>query len=225
MAVSVRSAGRLFIRRKQSDFSAVRQVWRDEEYKIGNPAIRDRVARRYEAILGEGRTPVIVDAGANIGAASRWFSVLYPQAVVVAVEPDPENLEILRRNADGWRVEVVPSAIGSEAGFVRLIGLDLGWSTQTERADDGLSIVTVAECVASVPKGKLFIAKIDIEGFEEDLFSGNTDWVADAEVVFIEPHDWMLPDRHTSRHFQTVMARHPFQLFLRGENLIYVRAH
>src|SRR5579863_2728165 len=42
------------------------------------------------------RTPrgpsVIVDAGANIGITSIYFSSLYPRARVIAIEPEPSNL-------------------------------------------------------------------------------------------------------------------------------------
>jgi hypothetical protein len=39
----------------------------------------------------------------------------------------------------------------------------------------------------------------------------------------IEPHDWMLPGQMTSRAFQQAMAAHPFEMFIRGENILYVR--
>ena len=36
------------------------------------------------------------------------------------------------------------------------------------------------------------MAKIDIEGFEQDLFSANTEWVAECGAIIVETHDWML---------------------------------
>lgn len=42
-------------------------------------------------------------------------------------------------------------------------------------------------------------------------------------MVIIEPHDWMLPGQLSSRSFQQAMARHLFELFMRGENIFYVR--
>ena len=69
----------------------------------------------------------------------------------------------------------------------------------------------------------LFIVKIDIEGFESDLFASQTEWVDDAHVIVLEPHDWLLPGQATSRNFQIVLARHDFDILISGENLIYVR--
>jgi hypothetical protein len=74
-----------------------------------------------------------------------------------------------------------------------------------------------------VPKGEAFIVKIDIEGFESDLFASNTDWLEHTFAVFIEPHDWLLPYEGTSQSFQKALVRWPFDLFLIGENLLYVR--
>ena len=69
----------------------------------------------------------------------------------------------------------------------------------------------------------LFLVKIDIEGFEEDLFSKNTEWLMDTKAVIIEPHDWMFPGRYSSQSFQAAIAGEQFELLIRGENLIYIR--
>jgi len=71
--------------------------------------------------------------------------------------------------------------------------------------------------------GVPFIAKIDIEGFESDLFSANTQWLADTFVVFIEPHDWLLPGKCTSRSFQAAMGEEDYEIYLSGEILTYIR--
>jgi hypothetical protein len=70
---------------------------------------------------------------------------------------------------------------------------------------------------------RLFIAKIDIEGFEDDLFSDNTRWVDDVEVIIIEPHDWLFPGTGTSRNFQRAISKRPFEVVISGENLVYIR--
>jgi hypothetical protein len=69
----------------------------------------------------------------------------------------------------------------------------------------------------------LFCVKIDIEGFESDVFASNTEWLDDVTVVLVEPHDWMLPGQGSSRTMQVAMAARPFEMLISGENLIYVR--
>jgi hypothetical protein len=70
----------------------------------------------------------------------------------------------------------------------------LGWAAKTERSSAGVQIMTMAEAFEG---GVPFIAKVDIKGFEGDLFSANTEWLKESFVVFIEPHDWLLPDQGT----------------------------
>jgi hypothetical protein len=115
------------------------------------------------------------------------------------------------------------AAIGAERGFAGLSSRGLAWAVQTERAEAGVPIVTVNDAFEASGGDVPFFVKIDIEGFENDLFASNTDWLARCYMVAIEPHDWMLPGKMTSRTFQQAMARYPFELFLRGENLLYVR--
>lgn len=223
--ISAPGVGPVYIRTGESDIAAMRQVFIDGDYDISWPtALAARLKQRYEDILAGGGKPIIVDAGANIGAASLWFGYVYPKAHIVSVEPDPGNASVLRRNVEHRANHVVmEAAIGAERGFVSLVNEGLGWAVQTRRAETGLPVVTVENAFAASTGDTPFIVKVDIEGFERDLFASNTGWLAQCYAVIIEPHDWMLPGEMTSRTFQQAMAQHPFELFMRGENIIYVR--
>lgn len=222
--IDVAGTGGIYVRSGDSDFDTVRQVFRNQDYRIVNEIVDERVRARYDEIVRTGRVPVIVDAGANIGAASLWFKLAYPAATIVAIEPDPNNADLLRRNVEGMGVVVVEAAIGSVPGYVSIsVEEGASWGAQTTRAESGLEIVTVDQAVGKVPRGELFIAKVDIEGFEADLFESNTDWIDRAFVVYVEPHDWLFPGRRTSRTFQRELAKRDFEIFIHRENLIYVR--
>ncbi|MBX7539941.1 FkbM family methyltransferase [Qipengyuania sphaerica] len=212
------------VRRGTSDLEVVRQIYRDEQYVLPQD-VQTRRAKRFEtAIRSSGKVPVIVDAGANIGAAALWFAREYPQARIVGVEPDSSNAAMARANCAGNdRIEIVEAAIGGEPGFVSVESDVAAYAVTTERAESGCRIVTVDECVGMVENGELFAVKIDIEGFEDDLFAANTDWLDCAKLVYIEPHDHIFPERATSRNFQAEMGRRDFDLLIKGENLIYVR--
>lgn len=223
--ISAPDVGSVFIRTGESDIAAMRQVFMDRDYDISWPThLAARLKKRYETILSSGGKPIIVDAGANIGAASLWFGHAYPQAHIVAVEPDPGNAAILNRNIAHRKNHVVmEAAIGAEGGFVSLVNEGLGWAVRTRRAETGLPVVTVEDAFKASGGDTPFIVKVDIEGFEKDLFASNTAWIEQCYAVIIEPHDWMLPGEMSSRTFQQAMAQHPFELFMRGENIIYAR--
>jgi FkbM family methyltransferase len=213
--------GTMEARPGNSDIQTISQVFGRREYDLASIGAFSRINARYLEILESGRKPIIVDAGANIGAATRWFETLFPQAIIVAVEPDPGNAAVLRRNAPS--AVVFEAAIGASGGHVSLTGYDQGWAVETHRAEAGCPVVTMDQAFAAVRGGEPFIAKIDIEGFEEDLFSANLDWLDEVTVTIIEPHDWRFPGRGTSRKFQQAFGIRPFELYLKGENLIYVR--
>lgn len=161
--------------------------------------------------MDAGRKPIIIDAGANIGAASLWFSMQFPNATILAVEPDPNNAAQCRRNAAALSsITVFECAIGARDGCVALSNPENeAWAVQTSRVasgDEGVAISTVSSLLDVVPNGELFIVKIDIEGFEADLFSENCDWARTATVIYIEPHDWMPTTRRSSFTFQRVLA-------------------
>ncbi|MDK2757450.1 MAG: FkbM family methyltransferase [Blastomonas fulva] len=222
--VAVPGYEQIEVRPRSSDFDVIRQVFRDREYHIKSDYHRDLLQKRYQAILDSGLTPLIIDAGANIGAASRYFQKVYPKSHVVALEPDAENAAIARMNCQGnSRIEVLEVALGGESGFAEVISGDSHWAVQTKRSDAGLPIVTINEILKQYPAHKLLIAKIDIEGFEGDVFQHNLEWIDRADLVYLEPHDWMLPGEASSRSFQQAFGERDFEMLLQGENILYVK--
>jgi FkbM family methyltransferase len=223
----MKNVGEVHMRLGDSDFAVFKQVFVNREYDlavIGEAA--NRVKAAYAAILGRGRKPVILDAGANVGAASLWFAREFPKAEVVAIEPDPENAKLLRLNTrEVPNITVLEAAVAGSAGKVSLSANGLGWAVQTVRSDHGeFPAITIEDALATVHQGEQFIVKIDIEGFESDLFEGDLGWIDRTTVVMVEPHDWLFPGRGTSRSFQAAMGSRNFEIFIAGENLIYVAA-
>ena len=225
-ATVIKGIGPVYIRPKSSDASTFSQVFLYGEYDLSRHAHFPRVVAAYQKISDAGQIPIIIDAGANVGAASIWFAREFPQAQILAIEPDAANAEVCRLNTRSLpNVKVMEAAIGSEPGLVTLDNPSgQAWSVQTTRSSNArVPVRTIADLLNEVSPSKLFIAKIDIEGFEADLFSSHTEWVDEVEVIFIEPHDWMCPGRGTSFNFQEVLGGRAFELLISGENLIYIR--
>lgn len=215
---------RIALRPGTSDLEVVRQVWRDTQYAIVHPELAARLTAFEADIRARGQVPVIVDAGANIGASALWLAREWPNARVLAIEPDPGNAGQARGNcAATGNVTVIEAPIGSEPGFVTLSADAEAYAITTARAATGCPVVTVAQCLEQVEHGELFAAKIDIEGFEADLFAAETEWLDTVKLVYIEPHDHLFPGRATSRTFQAEMGKRDFDVVIRGENLVYIR--
>jgi FkbM family methyltransferase len=224
VSLNVPDVGTLYVRCGDSDYDCIRQTFRDGDYCVPSAKAESRIRARYEQILASGDTPVIVDAGANIGVASIWFKRLYPKATVMAIEPHPDTASVLRRNIAAFDgIHVIEAAIGSQPGFVSLMASEQAWGVTTVRGEGEVRIVTIGEVIAATPNAQPLIVKIDIEGFESDLFSENVEWLDSSFAVYIEPHDWMFPGRHTSASFQRAMGCRDFELYLIDENILYVR--
>src|SRR5262249_45179752 len=45
---------------------------------------------------------LIIDGGANIGCAANYFAIRYPEARIIAIEPDASNYQMLERNTAAY---------------------------------------------------------------------------------------------------------------------------
>jgi FkbM family methyltransferase len=226
LSLQLPGSSRVTIRRRDSDYLTLRQVYVQQEYWFNTTVIQKAIAARHADIVSSGKTPVIVDAGANIGLASIWFSEKYPGSVTVAIEPDPKNYGVLKNNTQSHS-DIIPimAAIGSKSGSATLSNSSgQSWGHETARSSTGeIDIVTIDDALEQVKNGTLLIAKIDIEGFESDLFTDNLAWLDDVCAVFIEPHDWkLLPLAKSSRAFQKAFGERDFSIFTRGEIILYL---
>ena len=157
----------------------------------------------YVAMLTAGRTPAILDCGANIGCSTYWLANEFPKARILAVEPDTENAKLAVINTRHCpNVRVVQAAVASADFLLALANTDNGADAfRTELSASGTiagySIASLLSQIEAEP-ADLLVAKIDIEGFEQELFSRNTDWVDSAAAIIVETHDWMLPGQATA---------------------------
>jgi hypothetical protein len=123
LQISIPNAGEVTVRRQDKDYGALRQIFVEKQYAINSSsnAIETAIVNRYRNILSSGQTPVIIDAGAHIGLAGIWYSRLYPDAVIISIEPDPANFKMLEANTAALpNVRVFCAAVGARPGFVEV---------------------------------------------------------------------------------------------------------
>jgi FkbM family methyltransferase len=149
---------------------------------------------------------------------------------VVAVEPHPDNVALLRANLGGLDADIRHAAVGRTGGETRIVNPDASeWAFRTGEADaEGagplVPVITIPNLVREkAAQGMVpLILKCDIEGAEADLFDADSDWFDAFAMVSVEPHDWMLPDQLTANGFLRAHLRTPRSLLLQGENLVSV---
>jgi len=190
----------------------------------------DELVAYWQEKAACGKRPLIVDAGANIGAASIYFLQQFPDALIFAIEPDRGNFEILTQNAIGRPITCFNGAVTSRPALVKVVDPGGGnWAFRTELLPDGVSDDTAVE---SVQIGRIFdmqpddiypfIVKIDIEGAEDELFSCDVEWLERVPLVIIELHDWLIPKRRISGNFLRAISRLDRDFVHIGENIFSI---
>jgi FkbM family methyltransferase len=172
----------LWIRPGASDAYVVRQVFSREEYK---------------PLLDAESPELIIDCGANIGCTSCYLLSRFPNARLVAIEPDPESSELCLKNLQPFadRSTVLTAAVWSHCrtlSLARGVYRDgLAWATQVAEGDapdvDAVDLPTVLQNSSSE---RISILKVDIEGSEYQLLTHEPDrWLRFTDTLAIELHD------------------------------------
>jgi FkbM family methyltransferase len=215
---------RLFFYRpgSEGDRGVVYQILQSRDYELNHFSRAGALEAYAQSKMHAGQWPLIIDAGANIGASPVYFSFRYPTSRVVAIEPEPNNCDLLRQNCASRDVVLLQGAVGSEKSSACLFDPGLSdWGFRVGPTGScAVTVFTVDEILddpANVHHFP-FICKIDIEGGEAALFEKNTEWLDRFPLVIIELHDWLLPGQGNSRNFLKALAVRDFDFVYRGEN-------
>ncbi|MDE2422020.1 MAG: FkbM family methyltransferase [Gammaproteobacteria bacterium] len=213
----------------RSDWDIIRQIFEWSHYDLGNFALRENVEKFHAHLIEQGKKPLIIDAGANIGATLNWFAHAYAGSHIVAIEPAADNIQVLRKNSDGIDCTIYEGAIGSVNSTLTLQDIGYGEagyrvvsSQDDQQNTTQVPVYSATEIVEHFTQQGMvpFIFKIDIEGSEAELFSQNLSWLSRFPLVILELHDWMLPRTSNSRNFlRAISALDDIDFVYRGENV------
>ncbi len=134
----------------------------------------------------------ILDLGANIGLTMAHLAALAPDADVVGVELDPQNVELARRNTAPWgdRCSVVEGAVWVRDEVLRY-RLSHGEECGATLAADGpleADGIPLETLVARIGWDAVYYVKMDIEGAERAVLSENTAWATRVRSIKVETH-------------------------------------
>lgn len=140
---------------------------------------------------------VVLDIGANIGAASRYLAHRFPQARVHAFEPVPENAELLRRNAACCeRIACHAYGLGAADGELELHMPASGSVDSYSMAVAGAPgsgvrapVRAVRAVIEELSLKQVDVIKIDTEGAEHEILAAFPDEVLrGASWIYGELH-------------------------------------
>ena len=199
----------IHIRIPSSDALTYWQVFVDKEYEIKsikNPS-------------------VIIDAGANIGLASIYFATRFPEAHIIAIEPEDSNFQMLTKNVAPYaNITVIHAALWNENKQINLVDPGLGNSGFMTFNNDNPSFVArhlvdamTLDCIIDQFKtGHIDILKIDVEGAEMEIFENPELWIGNVGSMIVELHERMRPG--CSINFNRATSHFDYR-WVKGENV------
>lgn len=174
---------KVLIRNNPSDIQIFTQIFVHQEYNV---------------MIAE-KVNVIIDCGANIGLASLFFLSKYPNAKIIAIEPEENNFKMLKQNLDKFsNVTCIKKGVWDKT--VNLEIIDNGWGDAGFIIKEAQSIseksvpaICIEEVINQFKLEKINILKIDIEGSEEQVILNSSKWIKKVDMIFCEIHENLKP--------------------------------
>lgn len=139
-------------------------------------------------------SPVIIDAGANIGLSIIYFKKRFPDCRIVAFEPDPSIFDLLKKNVSVRSYKDVD--LRQEAAWIRDEDLtfysegSLAGSIKVDYVNAGnkntIKAIRFKDVLSKFDK--IDFLKIDIEGAESEVLSDVESELNRCEFLFFEYH-------------------------------------
>lgn len=205
--------GRVFLRARGSDILTFNEVIKQQVYG----GIPERLHRCRS----------IVDLGANIGLTSLYLAARFPEAEILALEPNPHTYSVLTTNlqelVSSGRCRTVQAAVwsanralvGDSSGGADHFSAFATREAPAEAASEAtITGLTMPQVIAESGFSFVDLVKVDIEGAEVELLKGDQSWLARVGAVAIEFHG----NSRVVSGFDRVMAEHGFTVWDDGSH-------
>jgi len=206
------------VRPHTTDVDTFLEVFVRREYDLTGSKRASRGAQKRDIAS-------IVDGGANVGYTSLFFTRAYPEARIIAVEPDASNFALLVRNTRPYpQITALHGALWPHAGSLHISNPQAEhWAFQVQEAataePGAIRAFTVIDLLALTANTHLDLLKLDIEGTEKELFtSGAASWLPHVDLIAIELHDFLRAG--CAAAFYRALAPYEFSQFTLGENTV-----
>ncbi len=170
---------KIYMRPWTGDFATLRQVIWDKEYDFNLDEVQS-----------------VIDLGANIGISTLVLANKFPEAHVIALEPEKNNFQLLQLNTSTKKnIKILNAAVWYQDGKVNIID-DTVKSNEFKVTNSSKSIknemiesISISSLMNRFNFLKIDLLKIDIEGAEEDIFvKGDLSWLSKIRCCIIEIH-------------------------------------
>jgi len=160
-------------------------------------AISGLFRKEYEQIRTS-NPKFIIDAGANIGTSAIFFAERYPNAQIIAVEPEESNFNLLLKNTSNYKnIIAIKAAIWGtidkrtiQNRFTGHGGYTISETeNKTESTGQDIDCITIEWLMNKYNIDSIDLLKMDIEGGEKNVLENSSDWIDSVAIMTVELHD------------------------------------
>ena len=200
----------IYLRPNTSDIKIFEQIFVSQDY-----ALPIKISPNF-----------IIDGGANIGLASVFFRKKYPNATILAIEPEKTNCDILRKNLKFYnQIKIIEAGLWPRNGFLLTKDKQVEHAAfqtieckeKPDQNDGVIKAITLSSILEEFNYPDVDILKLDIEGAEREVFSDYKDWLHKVNLLIVELHG-------ESTEFEQAISHNNYLDFSKGENTILCRS-
>ncbi|GAA3973744.1 hypothetical protein GCM10023085_65310 [Actinomadura viridis] len=140
---------------------------------------------------GLARPAVVVDGGAWLGLSALRFRARFPEARILAFEPDPELFEVLKGNLErngAGDVEAHNVALADREGALEFLATGDDAGSLRVRSRGGRLTTVPARPLSAYLPSSVSLLKLNVEGSEWDVVNELGGRLAQVDQVLIEYH-------------------------------------
>jgi FkbM family methyltransferase len=166
--------------------------------------------------LDLGKSPTIIDCGANIGLSVIYLKRRFPDATIIAFEPDEANFDLLEKNIRHFGFSNI--TLRKEAIWTADTTLNFSTlGTLGSKIEEGThehSTVVKATRLKTLLRQPVAFLKLDIEGAEYEVLMDTGNDLVNAGKIFIEYHGTFEQNAELTRIFE-LLTRLGFHYYIR----------
>jgi len=184
---------------------SIREIFIDKIYKIDLAAT----------------DPYIIDCGANVGLSVINLKLQFPNATIIAFEPDSSNFQLLQYNTSSFnKVELVNKAVWDKETTIEFeMGGTQSSAIKQHTGDTRENVCTTVRLKDHLDKPVDFL-KIDIEGAEYDVIRDCKDVLHNVKNLFLEYHGTFEKEDQLTELF-VILGEAGFKYYIKEATNVY----
>jgi FkbM family methyltransferase len=169
--------------------------------------------------------PYIVDCGANIGVSVLFFKKIYPNANIIAFEPDKNIFSVLKKNIEKSNCKgiiLINKGVWNKEGkiFFNNEGADGGSILEKNNVDplNKKCVEIETTSLRDYLNKEVDFLKIDIEGAESTVLEDCDDLLKNVHRMFIEFHSGVDSEQHLDS-ILNILKKNGFRYYIQSETI------